>query len=139
MRIKNKTIPYRLIVAGDRDYTNIDAVYNQIGHYLVTRNISTEDLIIISGNCRGVDKIGESFANEYETGLELFPADWESYGRAAGPIRNEKMAKISNGLLAFLNKKSIGTKNMINQAIKRGLEVVIIDCESEKEITLPKV
>ncbi len=48
---------------------------------------------IVSGNAKGVDAAGERFAKKHGIDLVLFPANWEKHGKAAGPIRNEQMAK----------------------------------------------
>ena len=61
----------------------------------------------------------------YET--ELFPADWKTHGRKAGPIRNKQMADYGEMLIAFWDGKSSGTKNMIENSKKLGLIVHIIN------------
>ena len=62
--------------------------------------------------------------------LTVFEADWDKYGRAAGPIRNLKMAKYAAEsdrgiLIAFPIGKSPGTRNMIKLAKQFDLEVHI--------------
>ena len=56
----------------------------------------------------------------------LYPADWERHGRAAGPIRNEEMAEVSDALIAFWDGKSRGTKSMIEIARRKGLQVAVV-------------
>jgi len=56
----------------------------------------------------------------------LYPADWNRHGRAAGPIRNEKMAEVSDALIAFLDGKSRGTRSMIEIARRKGLQVAVV-------------
>ena len=56
----------------------------------------------------------------------LYPADWERHGRAAGPIRNEEMAEVSDALIAFWDGKSRGTKSMIEIAMRKGLQVAVV-------------
>lgn len=59
----------------------------------------------------------------------MFPADWDKYGRAAGPIRNKQMLEYileENPIVAaFWDGKSRGTKNMIDQASKADVECKI--------------
>ena len=55
-----------------------------------------------------------------------FPANWKAHGRAAGPIRNAQMASVSHALIAFWDGKSRETKNMIDTATKRGLQVAVV-------------
>ena len=89
-----------------------------------------EEIVIISGHALGADSLDERYAQERGFKIETYPADWKKYGRAAGPIRNEQMANIANALIAFWDGKSKGTKNMINLAKKKGLQVFVAQYES---------
>lgn len=82
---------------------------------------------VVSGRASGVDEYGETFAviGRYLP-LHVYPADWERYKKAAGPIRNKEMAENAEALLAVWDGKSPGTKNMINTARKLKLMVHII-------------
>ena len=57
--------------------------------------------------------------------LQIYRADWETHGRAAGPIRNRKMAENASALIALWDGASRGTKNMIETAQKKGLLVYV--------------
>jgi hypothetical protein len=109
----------RVIIAGGRDYheydTLIDAV-NESGFLIET---------VVSGGATGVDALGERFAKESGLLLEVFPADWKTHGKAAGPIRNRQMAKNAEALIALWDGNSRGTKNMIETATKLGLKVYV--------------
>jgi hypothetical protein len=67
-----------------------------------------------------------------ELGIPHFQckANWEFYKKAAGPIRNGWMIKFMpvTEVLAFHNdiENSKGTKNMIQQAQKKGIPVTIV-------------
>lgn len=50
-----------------------------------------------------------------------FPANWDAFGKAAGPKRNEKMAALSDGLIAFPG--GAGTRNMIANADRHRLRI----------------
>lgn len=59
----------------------------------------------------------------------VFPAEWEKFGKAAGPIRNIEMLNENPDLvLAFHNdlSKSKGTAHTVKTAQKRGLKVKVI-------------
>ena len=55
--------------------------------------------------------------------MRVFPADWDKYGKRAGYLRNVQMAEYADALLAFWDGESRGTKNMIDEALSRGLKV----------------
>jgi len=55
-------------------------------------------------------------------------AEWDRYGRAAGPLRNKKMLEEKPDLVvAFTTdiETSRGTANMVKQARQAGIPVVI--------------
>lgn len=58
-------------------------------------------------------------------------ANWEAFGAAAGPVRNRWMLDLEPDLvIAFPGGK--GTKNMIEQAKKRGVPVMVISEEMDQ-------
>ena len=71
---------------------------------------------IVSGTARGVDQLGENWADEHGIPVERFPADWDTHGRSAGPIRNEEMAEYADALVAIHVDESAGTADMIDTA-----------------------
>lgn len=115
---------YRVIIAGCRDFSNYELLKEKCDYLL--QNQKEEDIVIISGHASGADTLGERYAQELGYKLETYPADWQAHGRAAGPIRNAQMANIANALIAFWDGKSRGTKNMIETATKRGLQVAVV-------------
>ena len=64
----------------------------------------------------GADKLGERYALEKGFVIERYPAEWEKYGKAVDPLRNKKMAEISDCVICFWDGKSKGTKIMIDYA-----------------------
>ena len=67
---------------------------------------------VASGCAKGVDALGEQWATEREIPIKRFPTDWSSYGRAAGPKRNEQMAQYANALLAIPVPDSRGMRGI---------------------------
>lgn len=80
---------------------------------------------VVSGGCRGADKIGEFYAEVHGIPVQLFPADWSKHGRMAGPIRNRQMAENAEALIAVWDGKSRGTQHMIKTANQKGLKVFV--------------
>lgn len=122
----------RIIVAGTRDFDD----YHFLRGYLNAMRFKYEEklghtLVIISGGAKGADKLGERWAKEHDISFSVFPADWSKHGKAAGPIRNTKMAEVSDALVAFWDGKSRGTKHMIDTAIEKGLMTKVIRYDQE--------
>lgn len=95
--------------------------------------------VVISGGAKGADSLGEAWAIKNHKTLEIFPADWGKYGYAAGPIRNRQMASKAEALIALWDGKSRGTKNMIEEAIKKNLQVYIHRIEKDWYVSFNKL
>jgi len=84
---------------------------------------------VVQGGARGVDLMAARWAYEHGVPMREFAADWNTYGRAAGMIRNEIMAQYASmgdgGLIAVWDGGSPGTRNMIDQAERYGLQVYV--------------
>jgi hypothetical protein len=107
----------RVIIAGGRDITDADAVYAAIkaSGFAITE--------VVSGCATGVDTIGECYAKHYAIPVKRCPADWATNGRAAGPIRNDHMARHADALILVWDGKSRGSANMLRCAKERGLKI----------------
>ena len=81
---------------------------------------------VLSGDATGVDQWGGRIAREKGIPVEQFPADWKTYGRAAGPIRNRKMLLHAQALIAVWDGRSPGTLDMIAAARKVGIPLHIV-------------
>lgn len=111
-----------VIIAGSRTFKDYSVLYNYCESVLSS---ITEPIVIFSGGARGADFLAEAYARGKTYELKIFPAKWDIYGRSAGPIRNEEMARNADVLIAFWDGKSAGTKNMIAQAEKNNLKIFI--------------
>ena len=110
----------RTIIAGSRD--------TQMAHHKVFKAIEKcgwPVTSIVSGGGGNVDHAAEYVGSVKHLPVHRFPADWEKYGRSAGPRRNKEMAEYADALIAIWDGKSRGTKNMIDEAKKRGLSVYV--------------
>jgi len=104
----------KVIVAGGRDITDKDLVFRLINKTIQRWNTEGIEPIteIVSGTARGVDTLGEVFAEENNIPIKRFPADWENNGKAAGPIRNRQMADYADRAIIIMHEDSRGSKNM---------------------------
>ena len=119
----------RIIIAGGRDFSDYQQLY-RYGECIVAAALYETEFI--SGACpNGADRYGEHFADDCCKQPKLFPADWDTYGRSAGFIRNKEMAEYcalgrEGFLLAFWDGASTGTKSMIDLGFDFALNVVVV-------------
>jgi hypothetical protein len=121
-------LEYRFIVAGGRDFNNYEElVHNVVGR--ISMQTAPASVEIVTGGATGADQLAKELANLWGFQHKEFLADWGKYGKAAGPIRNEEMAKYIQGaghLIAFWNGQSRGTADMIKKAREYKINTTII-------------
>lgn len=90
--------------------------------------------IIIHGDQRGADLISDTEASRRGFEIMALPADWDTFGDKAGPIRNEEMlqrllaaSKMGMPVRAFAfhhdPQLGVGTKDMVRRCIKNRIRV----------------
>jgi len=110
----------KVIVAGNRykdpeqklifdDYELVLKAVNSCGFFI------TE---LVSGTAIGVDQLGEQWATTRSIPVTRMPADWNQYGKRAGPARNKAMAQYADAAVIVWDGKSDGTRNMIDEMIR---------------------
>ena len=97
----------KVIIAGGRDFDNYEYLSETMSNldFIVTE--------VICGGARGADTLGEQWAKENGVPIKYFYPNWDVLGKSAGHIRNREMAEYGDYLVAFWDKKSSGTQNMI--------------------------
>lgn len=126
----------RVIVAGSREISDFDEVAQAI------EDSGFEVTELVSGCARGVDTLGEQWAEARGIPVKPFPADWDKHGKGAGHIRNREMSLYGDALVALVPADSErhparGTRNMIAQAEKQMLplhvrRVVMHQCHANR-------
>ncbi len=109
----------RLVVAGCRDYNNYQEAKSFIDSLIINVRKNNE-IVVVSGGCKGADMLGERYAKDNGFEIERHEADWDRYGRFAGPRRNEEMAEVADFVICFWDGKSRGTRSMIECANAKG-------------------
>lgn len=115
---------FKVIIAGTRTYEVDNKELFKIDNLL--SNYSEDDIELVTGCARGADQVPYYYEQWHGYKVTEFPADWDKYGKSAGYIRNEQMAKYADALIALWDGKSKGTKHMIDLAKKHGLKIRII-------------
>jgi hypothetical protein len=117
----------RIIVTGSRYWMSPDAVYMAISDEIAQAPFR-EQITIIHGGCpTGADSAAAAWVwSADEVRQEIFHADWEKYGKRAGPIRNAEMVKAgADVVLAFPLPGGRGTQHTIRLAREAGIPVKV--------------
>jgi YspA, cpYpsA-related SLOG family len=109
----------KVLISGDRTW--------EAKHIIMQVLQETKPKIIVQGGQRGADLLARDCAIKLGIESRQYTAQWELYGRAAGPLRNREMIEKEKPevVLAFHDniEKSKGTRNMIMLANNRGIPV----------------
>lgn len=110
----------KVIVSGSRDYTDKNIIKYWLDYFNPT--------YIVDGGQRGADTIAWQYAVDNNLGWIRIAADWDKYGKKAGPIRNQQMLDETKPdlVLAFPLEGSIGTYDMIRKAVKAKVRTISI-------------
>ena len=117
-----------VLVCGSRFYSDYDKVYQCLKSLegVYRRSVTG----VIAGGCRGADSLAATAARACGYPFREFPADWQRFGKAAGPIRNQQMLNEGKPdlVIAFHEnpEESKGTKDMICRATSQGVPVRLI-------------
>lgn len=112
---------FRVLVCGSRTFNDYWLLFDK----LCEIQEKHPDLIIIQGGARGADQMARKWASLNGVKGEQYNANWEVYGRAAGPIRNQQMLDTGIDLVvAFPRGEARGTKHMMKIAREAGVEVL---------------
>lgn len=119
----------RIVVSGSRDWPWDTVVWEALGQQLA--KAPGGKFILVHGACpKGVDAYASQWAQShyYEVVEEKHPADWATYGKRAGFLRNEEMIRCGADLvLAFRLNGSAGTGSTIDLARRARIPSVVLD------------
>lgn len=111
-----------VLVTGGREYSDLQRVISELGDEMPA--------LVIHGCATGADGLASRYAVLNFRAEARFPADWQLHGRAAGPLRNERMVRFAADLesagwdvvvVAFPGGR--GTANCVQMAERVGLTV----------------
>jgi hypothetical protein len=110
----------RILITGSREWTDESVIRSALEKF-------TGNHTLISGNARGADALCEKVAKELGWDVELYPADWDSYGKKAGFIRNFYMiTECSPDIcIGFILNKSRGASMTIDLAVKHNVKIEV--------------
>lgn len=122
----------RVIIAGTRTLWVSPQFIKEILYQHKIKQMSE----VVCGGANGMDAAGKNFAQKFNIPVEMFEVkkeDWDKHGRAAGPMRNKRMANYGDILLLIWDGKSRGSASMKQEMLnvqKRIIEVIISEIPS---------
>lgn len=126
----DKPDPPRVLICGSRTWTDRKLMAQVMG------DLPVGTVIIYGAHWAGADAIAGELADYYGLRKLLFPAQWNRFGRLAGPLRNSAMLTQGKPDVVYAFRcmgKSDGTDDMVEKALKAGVPVVRIWETGEKE------
>jgi len=114
----------KLAIVGSRTFLD----YVRLERCLLRTFSLAEIEAVISGGARGTDTLVARFAARHGLPLVVVPAEWEKYGKKAGPIRNTEIVRRADVLVAFWDGVSRGTFDSISKARGAGKRVEVFTC-----------
>lgn len=111
----------RVLVCGGRDYADKDEVWKALD--VMLRGARHDTLTIIQGGATGADKLARDWCADRCVPYDNYPADWGKHGKAAGPIRNQRMIDEGRPNLVLAFPGGRGTADMVRRARVAGIRV----------------
>lgn len=111
----------RILITGSRNWTDKVTIAQAIREaWLVAGR--PYGVTVVHGGARGADYIADVYAKRLGFATEPHGAGWESFGKAAGPIRNKEMVDLGADVcLAFIKNESKGATHCAELAQKAGI------------------
>jgi YspA, cpYpsA-related SLOG family len=107
----------RVVVTGGREYDN----YPHIFHTILRIHTLSPITMLAHGNARGADKLSGEVAKSLGIRVIEFPVkrkDWDEFGMAAGPMRNQRMLDEFMPDLVIAFPGGNGTADMVRRAVE---------------------
>lgn len=117
----------KVLICGSRGLVDEKYVRNAV---LMSGFIPT---LIISGGARGIDHAAIYYAMKNSIPYEVYPADWDKYGKSAGFRRNIEMLEKCEAVIAIWDGESRGTAHTIKEAQKRGLPLYVYNWKEKRQ------
>jgi len=111
----------RILITGSRTWTDAEAISNAIRDAWLTHG-RPYGTIVVHGGARGADYLAGVAAKRQGFGVEVHEADWDTFGKRAGYLRNADMVDAGADIcLAFIRNESAGATMCANLAQEAGI------------------
>ena len=119
--LSDESAPLVIVAGGGRD---LDWPGDQIVAALLQACAGRPVELLLHGGARGADRLIDHAARSMAWPVEVIPAEWGRYGRAAGPLRNglllrralEEATPVQASVLVVAFPGASGTASLVRQA-----------------------
>ena len=112
----------KLMVTGGRDYDDMKELYRVLDRVHAGNLV---DVLIHGANKKGADRLAKLWAETNKIECKPFPANWNLYNKAAGPIRNQEMVDDGPHLVVAFPGAN-GTADAVARARRAGIPVIMV-------------
>lgn len=112
----------KVLVCGGRDFNDRELLFKTLDRLHRANPIT----LVIHGGARGADALGDQWADAEFVECKAFQADWDTHGKAAGPIRNSQMLQEKPDLVVAC-PGGPGTADMVRKARAAGVAVLEVE------------
>lgn len=109
----------KVVVTGGRKYADVQVVTRALSAVHHKHGISE----LIHGGATGADTLASDWARGQGIPSNLFRADWKGLGRAAGPLRNQRMIDEGKPDAAVAFPGGDGTADMVRRLERAGIRI----------------
>ena len=120
----------RVLVCGGRDFEDVRLAMHTLDSWHAAQPISC----IIEGGAEGADRLARRWAYAAGIGVDTYKADWDLHGRAAGPIRNQRMIDEGKPDLVIAFPGGRGTADMVRRARVAAIDLLEASPFNEADI-----
>lgn len=120
----------RVLITGCRHWCGPDMAESVVARLIAKYGPA---ITIVHGAAKGIDQSFAEACRELGIKDEPHPADWDRYGKAAGPRRNSEMLAAGADMVVAFHRdlmRSRGTLDMVRQALAAGVPTYLCDDEA---------
>lgn len=116
----------RVLVCGGRDYADRETLRRVLDAHLDLFG----PFVLIHGAARGADTLAGEWAASRGVEFEAYPADWDRFGRRAGPERNRRMLHQGKPTVVVAFPGGAGTAHMVRIARAFDVPVFVVPADA---------
>ena len=106
----------KVMITGSRSLANNKETKRDVYEALDALLAKDTEMTLLSGKARGVDRIAEQWARKQKVPVNTYAPDYKRHKRGAPFVCNQEMIDACDGVVAFWDGTSKGTKHVLDRA-----------------------